>query len=324
MEKNRNITFDVAKGIGIVLVVIGHYIPECAPVWYIDCMRFVYRFHMPLFFIIAGFFFDRSVKQVSYGALVWSKFKRLMVPYFILSWAVIGIKIVFAGFLQVDHPVSVAALYRAFYLPEAGYYLWFVYVLFLIFCIAPIFKAGNRLILLTVLALGLSFWLSVPDIFCILQFFHYFIFFFFFMWVSRVKQLESAMYKYPLLWAAITVLFFFLYPPQPGGTLPAFPTIVSGISGSFMVISTSYVICRSIPSKTKGLSYIGRLSMTIYLFHTLFMGGGKAILTYINLGGDIIEFILSSLFIIGAGIVGPILLYKWVWAKNQFTAQIFK
>lgn len=28
MGKIRDITFDIAKGIGIVLVVIGHYIPD--------------------------------------------------------------------------------------------------------------------------------------------------------------------------------------------------------------------------------------------------------------------------------------------------------
>lgn len=31
MEKRRDIAFDIAKGIGIVLVVIGHYLPANAP-----------------------------------------------------------------------------------------------------------------------------------------------------------------------------------------------------------------------------------------------------------------------------------------------------
>ena len=55
MGKIRDITFDIAKGIGIVLVVIGHYIPDNAPSWYIGFVSFVYHFHMPLFFMI-GFF----------------------------------------------------------------------------------------------------------------------------------------------------------------------------------------------------------------------------------------------------------------------------
>ena len=120
MGKIRDITFDIAKGIGIVLVVIGHYIPDNAPSWYIGFVSFVYHFHMPLFFMIAGFFYERSIKKVGYWRFVRSKFERLMFPYFILSWTIIGIKILVDGFMQVDHPVSIRALYRVFYLPEAG------------------------------------------------------------------------------------------------------------------------------------------------------------------------------------------------------------
>lgn len=170
MGKIRDITFDIAKGIGIVLVVIGHYIPDNAPSWYIGFVSFVYHFHMPLFFMIAGFFYERSIKKIGYWRFVRSKFERLMFPYFILSWAIIGIKILVDGFMQVDHPVSISALYRVFYFPEAGYFLWFVYVLFLIFCIVPVFKSGNRLVLLSLLSLGLAFWDTAPEYFCIEQF----------------------------------------------------------------------------------------------------------------------------------------------------------
>lgn len=121
MGKIRDITFDIAKGIGIVLVVIGHYIPDTAPSWYIGFVSFVYH-STCLFFYDRWFFYDRSIKKIGYWRFVRSKFERLMFPYFILSWAIIGIKILVDGFMQVDHPVSISALYRVFYLPEAGYF----------------------------------------------------------------------------------------------------------------------------------------------------------------------------------------------------------
>lgn len=49
MEKRRDIAFDIAKGIGIVLMVIGHYIRSMLPSS-IVFTRFIYHFHMPLFF----------------------------------------------------------------------------------------------------------------------------------------------------------------------------------------------------------------------------------------------------------------------------------
>lgn len=325
MEKARNITFDIAKGIGIVLVVIGHYIPAGAPQWYIDFVLFVYHFHMPLFFFIAGFFYDRSTRQESYRLFVWNKFQRLMIPYFILSWAVVAAKMGMGEVSQVDHPVTVHALYRVLYLPEAGYFLWFVYVMFLIFCIVPFFKPGKRLAMLLPITLALVFWDTAPQYFCIGQLCRNFIFFAVGMWVAREARVERAMYRAPLLWLGVTVLLAWVYTllPEGGAGRPAL-SVVLGITGSFMVISFSQIIAQRGGWLMKELNRLGMMSMTIYLFHTWFMGAGKAILMYILSTENIIEFVLSALLIIGTGIACPIVLYRWVWAKNKFTARIFK
>ena len=42
--------FDILKGIGILLVIVGHtFMKEIGP--------YILAFHMPLFFIVAGYFF---------------------------------------------------------------------------------------------------------------------------------------------------------------------------------------------------------------------------------------------------------------------------
>ena len=66
----RNATFDMLKGIGILLVIIGHtFMKEIGP--------YIQAFHMPLFFIVAGYFFKyRSVKDQFVRDL-----RRLIVPY---------------------------------------------------------------------------------------------------------------------------------------------------------------------------------------------------------------------------------------------------
>lgn len=50
MNKNKNNFISTAKGIGIVLMVSGH----CGVPWDID--KFIYQFHMPLFFFCSGYF----------------------------------------------------------------------------------------------------------------------------------------------------------------------------------------------------------------------------------------------------------------------------
>lgn len=47
--EKRLVYVDIAKGIGIILVVIGHLLPD-----YNDFKAFIYSFHMPLFFILSG------------------------------------------------------------------------------------------------------------------------------------------------------------------------------------------------------------------------------------------------------------------------------
>lgn len=51
MQKERDNTVDILKGIAILLVVIGHF----SPVQQVE--NFIYSFHMPLFFFLSGITF---------------------------------------------------------------------------------------------------------------------------------------------------------------------------------------------------------------------------------------------------------------------------
>ncbi|MCB0807227.1 MAG: acyltransferase family protein [Bacteroidales bacterium] len=68
---------DIAKGIGILLVVYGH----CQPPLVVN--KFIYAFHMPLFFFISGYLFSRRKKE--FKPFLNGKIKRLLVPYFVFS-----------------------------------------------------------------------------------------------------------------------------------------------------------------------------------------------------------------------------------------------
>lgn len=49
----RNSTFDMMKGLAIILMIVGHRVAFG--------YRIIYSFHMPLFFIIAGFSIDLNI-----------------------------------------------------------------------------------------------------------------------------------------------------------------------------------------------------------------------------------------------------------------------
>ena len=74
----RNATIDIAKGIGILSVVLCHN-------WIAynnhELFRVIYSFHMPLFFFISGIFFNPNG---TFKFFVSNKFESLLKPYFVV------------------------------------------------------------------------------------------------------------------------------------------------------------------------------------------------------------------------------------------------
>lgn len=71
----RIIFIDIAKAICIVLVVIGHYVPDNSPAWYVAFHDIIYTFHMPLFMFTSGYVYIATKKDISYGQFILKKIK---------------------------------------------------------------------------------------------------------------------------------------------------------------------------------------------------------------------------------------------------------
>ncbi len=80
MENQRDIIFDVMKGIAILAMVAGHcFIP-------LKLHHFIYIWHMPLFFFVSGYFFkDKPLTKVIMG--IW---RGLLVPYIVTAVIVLS------------------------------------------------------------------------------------------------------------------------------------------------------------------------------------------------------------------------------------------
>ena len=88
MNEHRLNQIDIAKGIGIILVVIGH------TTTHLGIEKVIYQFHMSLFFILSGFFFkDKYVKKPLVFLL--GSLQRLYAPYVIN-----GLRLFFIGLLM--------------------------------------------------------------------------------------------------------------------------------------------------------------------------------------------------------------------------------
>ena len=78
--KQQNTTISICKGIAIILMVIGH--TESPGL----LMNFIYLFHMPIFFITAGYFFSRRYLTDSW-TYVEKRFAGLYVP--MVKWSLL-------------------------------------------------------------------------------------------------------------------------------------------------------------------------------------------------------------------------------------------
>lgn len=88
--KQRDVTFDIMKGIGILLVIVCHLIGWNHP----GLAQVILSFHMPLFFIVAGVFSKPYVDGPSSKANVKRYFVRLYPAFaitqlLIVAWAVL-------------------------------------------------------------------------------------------------------------------------------------------------------------------------------------------------------------------------------------------
>ena len=117
---------DVAKGIGILLVILGHnYVKSSLP----DLGKFIFSFHMPFFFLLSGMLFKSDYP-------LWVLFKRrfatLLRPYFA---ALILLYSVYFFYTDIKWMTLVRRVVYSFY--ASGNYiewaqLWFLPHLFLL------------------------------------------------------------------------------------------------------------------------------------------------------------------------------------------------
>ncbi len=83
MNKAKNIDrisyLDIAKGISIICIILGH-------LGKFTITRVVFTFHVPIFFLISGYFIDDKLKIWDFTK---KKAKRLLIPYYITCLVII-------------------------------------------------------------------------------------------------------------------------------------------------------------------------------------------------------------------------------------------
>ncbi|NLG03629.1 MAG: acyltransferase family protein [Clostridia bacterium] len=135
MTTNKRLQyFDLAKGIGILLVIIGHLqgndIFSLSP-YILPFCTWIFSFHMPLFFLISGMLMKyRNDQEISLSNLIKKRFISIMIPYFCFS--MIYLSVVFYALL-IQKSIMPETLYVNLWYVFSTYgmsVLWFLPTLF--------------------------------------------------------------------------------------------------------------------------------------------------------------------------------------------------
>lgn len=317
MNNNQRLTsIDITRALAIILVVIGHWMPSSAPEGWVAFRDWIYTFHMPLFLFVSGYIFARSEKP--YCSLIISKIRRLMVPYLSTSVIIITIKLLTQSDLTVDHPVTPAAYLELFYKPAAGYFLWFIWVLWWCFCIVPLFKGRKaHICLLLVSAVVAYLPFELTDFFALNALKGNMLWFVTGVVAYDCRERVDLDSPVTAIWSTVVMtiltILYFRGVPFSGLILPYI--------GCIAPVALSSMIGRSIGGNLlRSLLSLSSASYIVYLFHTTFEGFAKGLI--LKVCPDV-SFAWQTIIVVGVGTAGPWILYSLVLKRFELTRRLF-
>jgi fucose 4-O-acetylase-like acetyltransferase len=319
MSSDYSEKLDLLKGIAIILVVAGHYMPLHNGEAWKSIVAGIYAFHMPLFMMISGYLYKKTSCGHAAGnhlSYLFNKAKRLLIPYYIISGLVLVLKILAQAFgANLEFPVSDDFFYRIFVNPLGGYatFLWFIYVLFLIFIIYPGLARIVRNNYILAIILFLASLIPLTDEFCLSRLFKYM--FYFHCGVVLFSDWKALTVMPSNMNIGLSVLAFAgLLAAQLTGNSEfheygAVLNVLLALAGSLALWFLAWRI--TYKPFVKAFGSIGAFSAPIYLLHTSAVGPFKVAERHF---ADITPFQQFGwgLLAILAGIIIPIVVTKLV------------
>lgn len=282
MERNKKI--DLLRAFAIITVILGHCIQfGQGPISYSGkCLedplfRFIYSFHMPLFMLLSGYLFYRTICSHSFLENILSRFKSLFIP--IIMWNIVP----FIVYTYHDRPHTFRYLFTTYLstMVENSWFLWAIFYCSFAVLITNRFFKDSMIIYLAGLALtfvipdshNLSLYKFMYPYFLIGYFFH-----------KHSSKLNDK-FNYPLgnakLLGAVTIIFALL---------------LFFFDNNAYIYTTGYTLL--------GREILPQLSIDVYRFLIGFFGCLFAIMVLLKVYPHLNEGIIKPFSIIGIHSLG--------------------
>jgi fucose 4-O-acetylase-like acetyltransferase len=271
---------DAAKGFSIALVVFGHVLGgTLARGWLDDAgpwkmvYDYIYLFHMPLFFMVAGFFCIEAMRKSPVNALL-AKIGSIAWPYLVWNVLVAAALMPIAGmFMSNPANVSWSEWLSKAVRGELSWFLWTLFVLQVI--LIPLARIPAWILFVVSLA-ALTF-LPQPPLGAFANVVRFAPFLLFGAMIHPILGRLSIAGRWPHCAAAIAAFLLIALAYQFGLTSYALVSVVCGILGSL----ASILLVQCLPNALgqKLLPSLGLASLAIFVLHPYFQGAAREIIT---------------------------------------------
>ena len=283
---------DLMKGFAILLVVFGHAVGAVTsskmlveiPYSFTAIYDFIYSFHMPIFFFVAGLFIERWTQR-SYKKALWGKFYRLAIPYFVWGGLFAIYKEVGGSFSNHSDEGIISFLWSPL-IPWNIF--WFLYVLLFIQVIYYIFinlsdsyKRGRRCFFLISLILFMVF-PCLPDVWIIHRLCKFMIFFAIGTYMLKSMADFEKQMTFKLLAVIISIfcfiscIYLFVLNGENMLAIRSRVFLITGSVGILAIAAFSWLVIK-FSKLCNFIRYCGEKSMEIYLLHPFILGALRVI-----------------------------------------------
>ena len=298
---------DVLYTIGILLVLVGHSHPSDWSQFQGTALHriivFIYTFHMPLFFFIAGFLFQNSDRLNRDGYWKWinDKALRLLTPYFV--WSLIAA----IPKYYVENGTLVGVLteiFDVFIKPRASVWghFWFIPVLFLTYALygraAYTINDKRHLICCSLILSSVIFFLPIKSQILGISDLRASLFFFAVGMTANAvcNWLKNKMGGIPwkLLFVLIAAFGCWLL------TDLSYRSRIIELLVALLMISVCWVFA-SLIQGGKITAWVSSHNFTLYIFSWFFQAAMMAVCSRMRL-----NWIFTFLLMFAAGVIGPV------------------
>ncbi len=325
MEKKYYKEINIARGIAVLLVLLGHSFPDAQTGFHYNWAKwifdFVYSFHMAVFIFLAGFVMGG--KYISGDYDLWSeiikKVKRLLVPYFVYTVLTIILKLFMNDY--ANNPMKLSNLWKIFLGKNPNGGLWYLWTLFVISVIVLVVGkllgfANERMKVYVIIIFGLISYFCHWK-FSLSYFDSVFKFMFFYctgiFMCNRYNALRNKLFN-----IIVSVVFFVVLVmlAKMVNTVNV-PYLLSGCLGIYVIMTVSLLLVRQ--NNERLFDLLGTYSYEIYLLSYFVQVSIRVVLwTIIKIPYGIV---VGLMFVCGAII--PYLLSKYILKKNTLLKRLF-